>query len=172
MRKIPSMSIIPATEAARGARLREHKCANNCITFSTAAKNRPRRAVAEFQRHFAIQSSTDGIRGTLAEGLSPKNLASRLHLAGRGLELPGNIASAREDQTMTQKLTIVMTLLLAAASATGCNTCRQAMGGWFNRGDRCAPPPVNCPPGVPQATMMYPGTPQVLPGPIEIAPQP
>ena len=73
---------------------------------------------------------------------------------------------------MAKTFWIVTTLALAAVSTAGCNTCRQTMGGWFNRGDRCAPPPVDCPPGMPQATMMLPGTPQVLPGPIEIAPQP
>jgi hypothetical protein len=73
---------------------------------------------------------------------------------------------------MMKTLLIVMTLLFAAASTAGCNTCRQAMGGWFNKGDRCAPPPMDCPPGMPRATMMLPATPQVLPGPIEIAPQP
>jgi hypothetical protein len=74
---------------------------------------------------------------------------------------------------MAKKLMIVATLLLAAVNSVGCNTCRQTMGGWFNRGDRCnVMPPADCPPGAPRATMMYPGTPQVLPGPIEIAPLP
>ena len=59
---------------------------------------------------------------------------------------------------------------LLVASLSGCNTCRQMTCGWFNRGDKCCPPPA-CPPGMPQATMMLPTTPQVLPGPIEIAPQ-
>jgi hypothetical protein len=68
---------------------------------------------------------------------------------------------------------MVASLMAAAIGASGCNTCRQAMGGWFNRGDRCeVAPPVDCPPGMPRATMMLPSSPQVLPGPIEIAPQP
>ena len=72
---------------------------------------------------------------------------------------------------MMKTLLIVTTLLLAAASTAGCNTCRQAMGGWFNRGDKCnVCPPPDCPPGMPRATMMVPGTPQVMPGPIEVAP--
>jgi hypothetical protein len=45
------------------------------------------------------------------------------------------------------------------------------MGGWFHRGDKCCPP-ADCPPGMPRATMMLPSTPQVMPGPIEIAPSP
>jgi hypothetical protein len=74
---------------------------------------------------------------------------------------------------MTRNGTFAILLALVAWSMGGCNTCRQAMGGWFNRGDHCnVPPPVDCPPGMPRATMMLPGTPQVLPGPIEIAPQP
>jgi len=71
---------------------------------------------------------------------------------------------------MTKKVMFVAALALAVASSPGCNTCRQMTGGWFNRGDKCCPPPA-CPPGMPQATMMLPSTPQVLPGPIEIAPQ-
>lgn len=68
---------------------------------------------------------------------------------------------------------MVVTLLAVVASATGCSSCRQTMHGWFNRGDRCeVAPPVDCPPGMPRTTMMLPSTPQVLPGPIEIAPQP
>jgi hypothetical protein len=65
---------------------------------------------------------------------------------------------------------------LLVASLSGCNTCRRMSGGWFNRGDRAnVCPPPDCPPGMPQATMMMPGTmmpgsPQVLPGPIEVAP--
>jgi len=60
---------------------------------------------------------------------------------------------------------------LLVASLSGCNTCRRMSGGWFNRGDRSnVCPPPDCPPGMPQATMMMPSTPQVLPGPIEVAP--
>lgn len=73
---------------------------------------------------------------------------------------------------MTKTLMVVTTLALVAVSATGCSNCRQAMGGWFNKGDKCAVMPPDCPPGMPRATMMLPSGPQVLPGPIEIAPQP
>jgi hypothetical protein len=66
----------------------------------------------------------------------------------------------------------LMGTIILATGLAGCNTCRQATGGWFNRGDRCntAPPP-DCGPGMPRANFMLPSTPQVLPGPIEIAPQ-
>ena len=71
------------------------------------------------------------------------------------------------------KKAILLTALavLVVTSLAGCNTCRRLTGGLFNRGDRCDDfPPADCPPGMPRATMMYPGTPQVLPGPIEMAP--
>jgi hypothetical protein len=71
-----------------------------------------------------------------------------------------------------KKLVLLTTLALVTASLAGCSACRQMTGGWFNRGDRCdncAPP--DCSPGGPRATMMIPTTQQVLPGPIEIAPQ-
>jgi hypothetical protein len=70
------------------------------------------------------------------------------------------------------KKTIVLAVMVIAFAATGgCNSCRQMTGGWFNRGDKCnVCPPPGCPPGAPQATMMLPTTPQVLPGPIEVAP--
>jgi hypothetical protein len=77
-----------------------------------------------------------------------------------------------EEETMTKNLFLMAGMMLALTSLAGCSTCRQMSGGWFNRGDRCnVCPPPNCPPGMPQATMMLPGTPQVMPGPIEIAPQ-
>jgi hypothetical protein len=65
-------------------------------------------------------------------------------------------------------------LLLAAIAAfgltqSGCSSCRQAMGGWFNRGSSCGAPPADCPPGY-RTQMMVPTSPQMLPGPIEIAP--
>ena len=61
----------------------------------------------------------------------------------------------------------VLTVLLA--SLAGCHTCRQMTSGWFDRGDRCGPPPQpDCPPGMPRASVMYPGTTTVLPGPIEV----
>ena len=67
-------------------------------------------------------------------------------------------------------LLMVMALL---ASLSGCHTCRRMTGGWFDRGDRCEPPPpADCPPGMPRASMMYPSGTTVLPGPIEVAPQP
>lgn len=68
------------------------------------------------------------------------------------------------------KLTVVAGVLTAQAG--GCHTCQQMTCGWFNRGDRCVTAPPDCPPGAPRATMMLPSSPQVLPGPIEIAPQP
>lgn len=82
-----------------------------------------------------------------------------------------------------KKLILFALLGLLAAGSTGCasrNGCRESGGGGhfshfgrlFNRGDRCDDcPPADCAPGIPQATMMYPSSsPQVLPGPIEIAP--
>ena len=72
---------------------------------------------------------------------------------------------------MRKKLFILSVLALIAANVAGCSTCRQMCGGWFNRGDKCnVCPPPDCPPGMPRATMMLPGTPQVMPGPIEVAP--
>ncbi len=66
---------------------------------------------------------------------------------------------------------MVLVVVVALASQSGCQACRNKMGSWFNRGDACGePPPPACPPGVPRATVMYPTSPQVLPGPIEIAP--
>lgn len=70
---------------------------------------------------------------------------------------------------MTKKSFALAGVALVIASICGCNTCRQMTGGWFNRGDKCCPPPA-CAPGVPQAQMMLPTTPQVLPGPIDITP--
>ena len=57
-----------------------------------------------------------------------------------------------------KKAILLTVAALVVASLTGCHTCRNMMGGWFNRGDQCgeAPPAVRCPPGVPRATMMYP----------------
>ena len=71
---------------------------------------------------------------------------------------------------MTKKVLLLLATALVIVTLSGCSSCRSMTGGWFNRGDRCCPPPA-CPPGVPQATMMLPGSPQMLPGPIEIAPQ-
>ena len=69
-----------------------------------------------------------------------------------------------------QRFVLITLLGLGSLSLAGCHLCRSA-GGWFNRGDRCdMPPPSDCAPGVPRATMMLPSSPQVLPGPIEIAP--
>ena len=66
---------------------------------------------------------------------------------------------------------IVLIAAICAAALTGCSTCRQMCGSWFNRGDRCnVCPPPDCAPGMPRAQMMMPGPSQVLPGPIEIAP--
>lgn len=72
-----------------------------------------------------------------------------------------------------KKLLFLVALTITVASLAGCNSCRQSLcGGWFNRGDRCDDaPPADCVPGMPRATMMVPSvSPQVLPGPIEIAP--
>jgi hypothetical protein len=70
-----------------------------------------------------------------------------------------------------KKAILLTVAALIVASLTGCHSCGRMMGSWFNRGDQCgeAPPP-SCPPGVPRATVMYPSSPQILPGPIEIAP--
>jgi hypothetical protein len=72
-----------------------------------------------------------------------------------------------------RKLLAVTMLSLAVASLAGCNSCRQMTRGWFNHGDRCDPypPPTDCPPGMPRATMMIPNSTTVLPGAIEVAPQ-
>jgi len=71
---------------------------------------------------------------------------------------------------MTKKLLLLTGVAITIAMFAGCHSCRTGCS-WFNRGDRCnVCPPPNCPPGVPQAQMMVPSTPQVMPGPIEIAP--
>jgi hypothetical protein len=69
-----------------------------------------------------------------------------------------------------KKAILLTVAAMLIASLSGCHTCRNMFGGWFNRGDDCAPPPAACPPGVPRATMMIPSSPQILPGPIEVAP--
>lgn len=69
-----------------------------------------------------------------------------------------------------KKLMLLAVVAVVVSSQSGCQTCRR-MGSWFHRGDECGEaPPTTCPPGVPRATFMMPGSPQVLPGPIEIAP--
>jgi len=93
----------------------------------------------------------------------------RLHLAPAGLELlvRNKWCGFGEEEPM-KKFVLVIAV---CAALMGCSTCRQMCGGWFNRGDRCnVCPPADCPPGVPRAQFMMPGSPQVLPGPIEIAP--
>jgi len=73
---------------------------------------------------------------------------------------------------MTKKLLMLTAVVVTIASLAGCSSCGRGSGSsWFNRGDRCnvCPPPA-CGPGGPQATMMMPTSPQVMPGPIEIAP--
>jgi hypothetical protein len=69
---------------------------------------------------------------------------------------------------MTKKLLMLTGVIVTIAALAGCSSCGRSSS-WFNRGDKCCPPPA-CGPGVPQATMMLPGTPQVMPGPIEVAP--
>jgi hypothetical protein len=66
-----------------------------------------------------------------------------------------------------KKAILLTAAALVLASLSGCHWCRWD---WFNRGDECAPPPAACPPGVPRATMMIPTSPQILPGPIDVAP--
>ncbi len=68
-----------------------------------------------------------------------------------------------------RKLLVLAIVAAVVASSPGCRTCRR-IGGWFHRGDRCDPPAMECPPGVPRATMMMPTPPGVLPTPIEITP--
>ena len=78
---------------------------------------------------------------------------------------------------MARKLLLLAVVAVATSSLAGCTACRRMVPSCFNKGDRCnvCPPPA-CPPGIPQQTMMMPGatmlpgTPQVLPGPIEVAP--
>jgi hypothetical protein len=72
-----------------------------------------------------------------------------------------------------KRLMLLMTVVVLAASLAGCNSCRRGLfsGGLFNRGDRCEEFHDDCgPAGMPRATMMVPGSTQVMPGPIEIAP--
>ncbi len=72
---------------------------------------------------------------------------------------------------MSNKLLSLAAVIVTIASLSGCSTCREACGSWFNRGDRCnVCPPPSCPPGSPQASMMLPSSPQTFPGPIEVAP--
>jgi len=72
---------------------------------------------------------------------------------------------------MTKRLLMLIGVVVTIASLAGCSSCGRSSScsSWFNRGDRCCPPPA-CGPGGPQATMMLPTTPQVMPGQIEIAP--
>jgi hypothetical protein len=76
---------------------------------------------------------------------------------------------------MATKWFLLAVVTATACSLAGCSTCRRMTPSWFNRGDKCCAPPA-CPPGIPQQSMMMPGatmmpgTPQVLPGPIEVAP--
>lgn len=72
-----------------------------------------------------------------------------------------------------KKLLLVVALAVTVSSLAGCSSCRQGglFSGWFNRGGDCNEQPTGCAPGMPQATMMVPSSsPQILPGPIEIAP--
>jgi hypothetical protein len=71
-----------------------------------------------------------------------------------------------------KRFMLLMTVLVLAASLAGCNSCRRGLfsGGLFNRGDRCDDFQADCAPGAPRATMMYPGSTQMMPGQFEIAP--
>ena len=75
------------------------------------------------------------------------------------------------------RLLLTTSLALLAGTLAGCNCCRPFTCGLFNRGDRCDAAPPDCSPGMPRAMMMVPSSPQmmpggqVLPGPIEVAPQ-
>lgn len=111
----------------------------------------------------------------LIEAKSPR---LRLHLVRRGLELlDANyvrtaLVTFGGGKTM-KRFMLLMTVMVLAASLAGCNSCRRGLfrGGLFNRGDRCDEIQADCGPGgIPRATMMYPGSTQMLPGPIEIAP--
>jgi hypothetical protein len=129
--------------------------------------------VAKTQRRLRASAAKVGTHGPLGSRSLAKSSVLRLHLTSRGLELPGIIAVLAQGETTMFRNVMLATLVAVATLSAGCSTCRQTMCGWFNRGDRCnVAPPVDCAPGMPRATMMLPGTPQVLPGPIEIAPQP
>jgi hypothetical protein len=70
-----------------------------------------------------------------------------------------------------KKLVLLLAVAMLVTSLAGCNACRRAAGGLFNRGGRCDEcPPDGFVPGGPQSTLMVPGSPTVMPGPIEIAP--
>jgi hypothetical protein len=71
-----------------------------------------------------------------------------------------------------KKLMVLALIALGVGSFAGCSHCRSLFsGGLFNRGDRCQEYPADdCAPGYPRATMMVPSSPQMLPGPFEIAP--
>ena len=61
---------------------------------------------------------------------------------------------------------ILLCLIVGAAlSASGCNSCRRPILGWFNRGDNCNP----CMDG--HTTMLAPSdVPYTLPGPTNVTP--
>jgi hypothetical protein len=70
-----------------------------------------------------------------------------------------------------KRVVLLTAVAVLISGLAGCHTCRKMTGGLFNRGDRCDDcPPADCAPGMPRATMMLPDSPQVLPGPIEVAP--
>jgi hypothetical protein len=110
-----------------------------------------------------------GIAGAAVAIGGAKSHPLHLHLAPAGLELlVRNLWCCFGEEEPMKKIVLVIAV---CAVLTGCSTCRQMCGGWFNKGDRCnVCPPADCPPGVPRAQFMMPGSPQVLPGPIEIAP--
>ena len=93
----------------------------------------------------------------------------RLHLTTAGLELlVRNLWRSFGEEEPMKKIVL---LVAVCAALTGCSTCRQMCGSWFNKGDKCNTcPPPDCPPGMPRTQFMMPGQTQVLPGAIEVAP--
>jgi hypothetical protein len=133
----------------------------NCVAIGQRGPRRKKR----YARHRRCERRRN-------EAKSPR---LRLHLAGRGLELldathPRAALATFGGGTTMKRFMLLMTVLVLAASLAGCNSCRRGFG-LFNRGDRCDDFQPDCAPGgVPRATMMYPGSTQMMPGPIEIAP--
>lgn len=68
-----------------------------------------------------------------------------------------------------RKLTWLVAVVVVASTLAGCS-CRRPFANWFNRGDDCNEVEPDCVPGMPRGAMMIPSSPQMMPGPIEIAP--